>query len=394
MLEKENVLLDKAIGFATRAHAGQVRKGTSTPYILHPLEAAAICATVTDDPEVLAAAVLHDVVEDTDATIDKIETWFGTRVATLVANESENKRESMPASETWRIRKEEAIEHIKSVDDPAARLVCLGDKLSNMRAIHRDYDELGNELWGRFNQKDPTQHAWYYRSLAQVLEQDFGETVAWCELANHIEAVFGGVSAASYSDQEDNSRQNQDASSANDHWYCAETESELAELLEMFWEFHDFRIEQIDYSAAEDRIDLRLEYDTHDIRVLLRFVDCAYMNFESGRWYPADWLQGASLGLRSQGQIVWAADDGIDPLNLPNNVLWISGFAFSYAMLDEQGRPTAIPESIVHQEYRGYDYKLGKKVEYAKDFHPRALTANAENKPMESNSEPALDSEE
>lgn len=187
----ENTILDKAIEFATQAHAGQVRKGTSVPYILHPLETAAICATVTDDLEILAAAVLHDVVEDTNTTIDNIEQQFGDRVAMLVSGESEDKREGMPAAETWRARKEETIEHIKSTKDPAVKLICLGDKLSNMRAIHRDFEALGDELWNRFNQKDPAQHAWYYRSLALALKPDFGETAAWQELATHVDAVFG-----------------------------------------------------------------------------------------------------------------------------------------------------------------------------------------------------------
>ena len=187
----ENTMLERAISFAARAHAGQVRKGTSTPYILHPLEAAVICATITDDAEVLSAAVLHDVVEDTDATIEQIEAEFGSRVAVLVANESEDKREGLPSAETWRIRKEETIEHLEKVDDSAVKLVCLGDKLSNMRAIHRDFEELGDALWERFNQKDPAQHAWYYRSLARTIEPDFGGTAAWRELAMHIDAVFG-----------------------------------------------------------------------------------------------------------------------------------------------------------------------------------------------------------
>ena len=146
MSEMDTTVLDKAIGFAARAHAGQVRKGTSTPYILHPLEAAAICATVTDDLEVLAAAVLHDVVEDTGISIDQVEEEFEARVANLVTGESEDKREGLPAAETWRIRKEEAIEHIRSAEDPGVKIICLGDKLSNMRAIHRDFEELDEEL--------------------------------------------------------------------------------------------------------------------------------------------------------------------------------------------------------------------------------------------------------
>ena len=184
-------LLDEAIKFATDAHAGGMRKGTSIPYILHPLEAAAICATVTDDLEVLAAAALHDVVEDTDATVDQVAEKFGPRVAALVAGESENKRTDLPATATWRVRKEETIAHMKAAGDPAVRLICLGDKLSNMRAIHRDFDELGDALWDRFNQKDPAQHGWYYRSLTKALKPDFGGTAAWQELAEHIEAVFG-----------------------------------------------------------------------------------------------------------------------------------------------------------------------------------------------------------
>ena len=56
---KSDDLLADAVAFAARAHASQCRKGTKLPYIVHPMEAAAICASFTDDVEVLAAAVLH-----------------------------------------------------------------------------------------------------------------------------------------------------------------------------------------------------------------------------------------------------------------------------------------------------------------------------------------------
>lgn len=90
-------LLDKAIVFATREHEGQYRKGTKIPYILHPLEAAAIVGTMTTDDELIAGAVLHDVVEDTETTVEDIRELFGERVAQLVASESENKREDQAA---------------------------------------------------------------------------------------------------------------------------------------------------------------------------------------------------------------------------------------------------------------------------------------------------------
>ena len=90
-------LLDDAINFATKAHAGVCRKGKTRPYILHPLEAMNIASTLTEDEEVLAAAVLHDTVEDTDVTKADIRAAFGSRVADLVAAESEDKREDLPA---------------------------------------------------------------------------------------------------------------------------------------------------------------------------------------------------------------------------------------------------------------------------------------------------------
>ena len=79
------LILDKAIIFAVNAHRGQFRKGSDTPYILHPMEAAAIVGTMTADDEVLAAAVLHDTVEDTGTTIEQIREQFGERVAALVS---------------------------------------------------------------------------------------------------------------------------------------------------------------------------------------------------------------------------------------------------------------------------------------------------------------------
>ena len=91
-------LLDEAIKFAVDAHAGMVRKGTDVPYILHPMEVAAVTAAMTSDIDVITAAMLHDVVEDTKYTLDDIRERFGDRVAAYVADETENKREDRPAS--------------------------------------------------------------------------------------------------------------------------------------------------------------------------------------------------------------------------------------------------------------------------------------------------------
>lgn len=182
-------LLDRAIRFAVDAHSGSYRKGTEIPYILHPLEAAAIAATIASDPEILAAAVLHDTVEDTDTTIDDIRNAFGERVAELVGAESENKREDLPSGDTWQLRKQETLDHLAKVTDPAVKIIALGDKLSNIRAIHRDYARLGDALWERFNQKDKAMHGWYYRSIYERMEE-LQEFPAYQEYKRLVDEVF------------------------------------------------------------------------------------------------------------------------------------------------------------------------------------------------------------
>lgn len=182
-------ILDRAIVFAVEAHSGGVRKGTKTPYIVHPLEAVSIVTTMTDDREVMAAAVLHDVVEDTEYTIEDIQAQFGDRVAELVGSESENKREDLPAEETWEIRKLETIEHLSRAG-LEVKMIALSDKLSNIRAICRDYLAVGDKLWERFNQKDKDKHGWYYKSVAEALKE-LGEYPAYQEYLELVGEVFG-----------------------------------------------------------------------------------------------------------------------------------------------------------------------------------------------------------
>ena len=183
-------VFERAIIFATKAHAGAKRKGTGIPYIVHPIEAAAIASTMTLDEEILAAAVLHDVLEDTDTTAKELEELFGLHVAELVQDETENKRRDRPAQETWRLRKQETLDFLKHSAGREAKILALADKLSNLRAIHRDLQMLGDRLWERFNEKDKNMHAWMYRSMADALE-DLSEFAAWKEYKGLVEETFG-----------------------------------------------------------------------------------------------------------------------------------------------------------------------------------------------------------
>ena len=154
------------------------------------MEAAVIVGTMTDDQSLIAAAALHDVVEDAGITIEEIEEKFGKRVRELVAAETEDKRADLPPEATWRIRKEESLEVLKNTDDIAVLMVWLGDKLANMRAIYRDFKVEGDAMWQRFNQKDAKEQAWYYRSILQLTER-LSDTSAWLEYKALTELVFG-----------------------------------------------------------------------------------------------------------------------------------------------------------------------------------------------------------
>ena len=189
LLDETISLMDRAIVFATRAHSGTYRKGTSIPYIVHPIEAAAIVSTMTADPDMIAAAVLHDVVEDTDATVEEISFFFNERIARLVEAESENKRKDLPPQETWMVRKMETLEFLRTKADREAKILALADKLSNMRAIHRDQNTVGDKLWERFNEKDKSKHGWMYRQVANALSE-LSDTFARQEYDELVRKTF------------------------------------------------------------------------------------------------------------------------------------------------------------------------------------------------------------
>ena len=183
-------LVSEAIVFSTTAHDGMRRRKSNVPYILHPMEVGAIIGTMTDSQEVIAAGVLHDVVEDAGITIEQIGEKFGARVMELVAAETENKREELPPEETWLIRKKESIEKLRITEDIEVLMLWMGDKLSNIRAIYRDYLIEGEALWNKFHQSDINVQAWYYRSIMKYTEQ-LCDTLAWVEYKTLVEKIFG-----------------------------------------------------------------------------------------------------------------------------------------------------------------------------------------------------------
>lgn len=189
--EKKTGILDRALAFAQKAHQGQFRKGTDMPYIVHPIETAEIVKNMTNDEEIIAAAFLHDVIEDTMTTEEEIKKEFGTRVLGLVLAESEQIGEELQAlsmEESWEIRKKEKLKKLW-LEPEDVKIIALGDKLSNIRAIKRDYAALGEKLWERFHQKDKKRQGWYYHELVKAL-QSLSHFREWQEFQMTVDEVF------------------------------------------------------------------------------------------------------------------------------------------------------------------------------------------------------------
>jgi len=126
-------VVEKARVFATAAHAavGQVRKYTFEPYMVHPTEVASIVASVPHTREMLAAAYLHDTVEDTGVTLDLIRAEFGDEIADLVGWLTDVSR---PEDGNRAARK--AKDRAHSAEAPAdAQTVKLADLIANTRSI-------------------------------------------------------------------------------------------------------------------------------------------------------------------------------------------------------------------------------------------------------------------
>lgn len=180
-------LFDKAAHFAISAHANTERRAKGFPYIIHPMEAAAIVATMTTDPELLAAAILHDTLEDTEVTFEELRSQFGNRVAYLVLAESDN---GILRQTTWRESKSRAVERLANASHEG-KIVAMGDKLSNLRAIASDYQLIGDQLWSRFHTPEGKKDVeWYYRALFDALN-DLKGTLPYQEFERLIRQTWG-----------------------------------------------------------------------------------------------------------------------------------------------------------------------------------------------------------
>ncbi|MEJ6949454.1 HD domain-containing protein [Natronospora cellulosivora (SeqCode)] len=189
-MNENNVLVAKAMKVATIAHKDGTRKGSETPYIVHPFEVAMILQDNGMNAQVIAAGLLHDVLEDTSVSPEELREEFGKYILDLVLGASEEleDRDNRP----WQDRKEHTISFLRDKAPFAVKCIGCADKLSNARSMLRDIVnyEKEEDFWNRFSAGKERQK-WYYESLIESLEELEGLKM-YNEFKRVIERLFEG----------------------------------------------------------------------------------------------------------------------------------------------------------------------------------------------------------
>jgi (p)ppGpp synthase/HD superfamily hydrolase len=174
---------DRALKLAARAHRDQLRKGTDTPYIAHPVHVSVLLLRHGFGEDLAIAGLLHDVVEDCDTTVAELAAEFGPEVARLVEAVSEQKTQD-GAELPWQQRKEAKLA-LLSGGGPDVAALKLADTLHNARSIIADLRAQGADVWRRFK-GSPEQTIWYYRQVLAGASSALGDHALARELEQAI----------------------------------------------------------------------------------------------------------------------------------------------------------------------------------------------------------------
>ena len=170
IISNENIR-KKAYDFAKNKHSGQLRKGSNIPYITHPVHVAKLVEDSGGTEVQVAAAYLHDVVEDCGVTAQELKEMFGEKITQIVLDCSDSKTSGPKAP--WKERKVKYIQHLEIVESNTL-LVSLCDKLHNALATVDDITTYGVKVWERFN-ANPKEISWYYQSLLKCFKKRSSE---------------------------------------------------------------------------------------------------------------------------------------------------------------------------------------------------------------------------
>ncbi|MFW6308908.1 MAG: HD domain-containing protein [bacterium] len=182
---EDKYILQQALRIAAVYHKGQKRKGSDVPYIIHPVEVGMILQENGAGIDLVVAGLLHDILEDTEMTEEKLVELFDEEIVRLVKGASEKlvARDQTP----WEERKQHTIDSLKTADRDIKLITC-ADKLSNCRSMAIDYKKVGDKLWTRFSRGYEKQK-WYYENVLVSLEDLQGESM-YKEFQEIVKSLF------------------------------------------------------------------------------------------------------------------------------------------------------------------------------------------------------------
>lgn len=160
----------------------------------------------------------------------------------------------------------------------------------------------------------------------------------------------------------------------NNWYFISNTKEDCLELLKMFWDFHDFRVKEIDYRAALGQLDLLLEYDDRELNVILRFSDTVRMGLlPIDDDYDNSWLSEGMLFIDEKENFVWNDGDGMLSEVPTLRGTWIQSSKLQYAVVDGSGNTIEIPDRIVKHVWKKYNFHTNKQETMIETFHPKKL---------------------
>ncbi len=156
-------LIEKAIRIATKAHKAQLRKADGIPFITHPIVVALKLAKHGFSDIVIAAALVHDVLEDTDYPVDKFKKELGDEVFKIVKAVTNDKFLE------WEEKKIKYIENVRKGSEEA-KAVAVADKIHNIESLMIVYAKDGSEVWKRFN-RGKDKKIWFEKNFLKMIKE-------------------------------------------------------------------------------------------------------------------------------------------------------------------------------------------------------------------------------
>jgi (p)ppGpp synthase/HD superfamily hydrolase len=158
-------LIEKAMRIAVLAHQGQKRKLGGLPYIVHPFMVALKLAKYNFPDEVIAGALVHDLLEDTDFSEEELKKELGKKVFEIVKAVTQD--ESLP----WEEKKRKYIENIKQASKEA-KAVAVADKIHNLESLLIGYKEQGPKVWEKFT-KGRDKIIWFQEEVLKAIKKNW-----------------------------------------------------------------------------------------------------------------------------------------------------------------------------------------------------------------------------